>query len=1161
MQPARRGGGAKSGAAQQRTISSFFAPAGGSRQPPVAAPREASQPVHDSLDTSASVPTPAPPASPVQPARPAKRDTSKGLLQRFRMPSGTVAAPAGGMASAGDHGALPSSRPDEPKAPAAESDGMSSRERIRQKLAGFVAAGRTLKRARSLSPPPSQLPERAASRNDDRGDDGGDSDDDGGDNDGDGGDGDDGQMSGSRRPITDRTPPTTPRKFGRAGSQPAARSVSARTDASTPPPKKPRKGEKLTPLEQQFLEIKSAHPDVLLFVEVGYKYRFFGEDAKIASRELGIVAFMDHSMMTASIPVHRLEVHVKKLVNLGHKAGVVRQTETAALKAAGSNKSAPFVRQLANVYTRGTMLFDMEAHSDDAVEASGVESEFLVVLHEYKVTESGDCRIAILAVQLSTATVVYDDFADNFMRTELETRLSHVEPAELLLPVTPLSTPTQKVIGLAHSKLSRVSESVRIERRHGFDRKPELARQDIMDTVSGSGKPRWIQDLPLAVFPSLVVLHEYLTDFGLSDLLSMDVQPKPFGQIGYMNLNANTLASLEIFRNQGNGSTSGSLFEAMNTTKTRQLQQRLDAVDELRALLADENAAILRARSILSQLPDLEKGLPRIYFQRASPLEVWRVISALKLVRSMFPNGVDQRIRSPLLRGLMEPLWETLEPVAELVARVSRDGAQANNKLLFFESTEMYPEIGQWVDTEREVLARLSDHLDEVRAVLKMPKLEYTTVSGVEFLVELTNTRASKAPPSWIKISTTKAVSRFHTPQVVKLIQERNCAVEELNAACERAFKSFMAEVSSHFQVFRQAIRSIAVLDCLFCLSRIADNPQYTRPTFAEQPMIAAKNSLNPILHRLHDGYVPNDVALDAATGPRCLLITGPNMGGKSCFVKQVALMCVMAQVGAYVPAQQATMGVFDSIHVRMGAADDLARNQSTFMKEMQDTSAILRRCTDRSLVILDELGRGTATFDGTAIAYATLRHLAEQVRCVTLFVTHYPSLGALADEVAGGAIRNVHMSFLRTGRSSSDAASEGADADASSSAAGDKDGDTLMASELDRAHGPSADRHDGDEEIVFLHKLADGVSKHSYGLNVARLANVPAEVISVAARKSRELEAATERRTAVAAADSRRKLFVELVRAAEAGNAADTLLGLFQRAARLVPPADAQAD
>lgn len=288
---------------------------------------------------------------------------------------------------------------------------------------------------------------------------------------------------------------------------------------------------------------------------------------------------------------------------------------------------------------------------------------------------------------------------------------------------------------------------------------------------------------------------------------------------------------------------------------------------------------------------------------------------------------------------------------------------------------------------------------------------------------------------------------------------------EKLTIACDAAFKEFVADIAGKYEHLRDMVTKLAALDCLHSLATLAQTPGYTKPTFTTDtntpPFINVTNARNPITETLLPSYVPNDIQLNSATN-RCLIITGPNMGGKSSFTRQVALLTIMAQIGSYVPADSAEMGLFDAVFTRMGASDDIGRGQSTFMKELSETSEILKDATQRSLVILDELGRGTSTHDGVAIAYATLQHFITNVKCVILFVTHYPSLGKLEEEFPEN-VSNGHMGFMET----------------------------------------------GDSDIVFLYKLTPGLAHRSYGLNVARLAHLPEEVISIAGVKSAEFERA----------------------------------------------------
>jgi DNA mismatch repair protein MSH3 len=317
-------------------------------------------------------------------------------------------------------------------------------------------------------------------------------------------------------------------------------------------------------------------------------------------------------------------------------------------------------------------------------------------------------------------------------------------------------------------------------------------------------------------------------------------------------------------------------------------------------------------------------------------------------------------------------------------------------------------------------------------------------------------------PASWQQVSATKATLRFHTPEVKRMLQERDQYKESLAAACDSAFKRLLDDISSKYQELRDCVHSLATLDALLSLATLANQPGYVKPTFVDTTELDIVGGRHPMVEQLLlDAYVPNDLHL-SQTSTRALLVTGPNMGGKSSYVRSAALIAIMGQIGSYVPASSARLGMLDAVFTRMGALDNMLKGESTFMVELSETSDILKSATPRSLIILDELGRGTSTFDGVAIAEAVLDYVIRDVKALTLFITHYQHLARCKNRFENEELRNVHMSF---------------------------------------------EERDGGKEVVFLYEVAEGTSHRSYGLNVARLANVPDKVIDVAEVKSSELE------------------------------------------------------
>jgi DNA mismatch repair protein MSH3 len=294
------------------------------------------------------------------------------------------------------------------------------------------------------------------------------------------------------------------------------------------------------------------------------------------------------------------------------------------------------------------------------------------------------------------------------------------------------------------------------------------------------------------------------------------------------------------------------------------------------------------------------------------------------------------------------------------------------------------------------------------------------------------------------------------------MIRERDQHKESLAAECDKAFKRFLAQISNKYQEFRDCVQSLAVLDCILSLAAVANQPGYVKPEFTSETVIEVKEGRHPMVERLLlEAYVPNDINL-SHDGKRAMLVTGPNMGGKSSYVRQVALISIMAQIGSYVPAETAKLGLLDAVFTRMGAFDNMMAGESTFMVELSETSDILKQATPRSLVILDELGRGTSTHDGVAIAHAVFDYVVKDLKALLLFVTHYPLL-ARFEELYPKEVVNTHMTFEEAGT--------------------------------------------GGEEITFLYKVGGGVAHRSYGLNVARLAGLPKTCLEIAAVKSKKLE------------------------------------------------------
>lgn len=888
-------------------------------------------------------------------------------------------------------------------------------------------------------------------------------------------------------------------------------------------------GHKLTPMEKQIIDLKQKHPDTILVVEVGYKFRFFGEDARVAAKELHIVCvpgkfrFDEHPSEVhldrfagASFPTHRLHVHVKRLVAAGHKVGVVRQLETAALKKAGDNRNAPFVRKLTNLYTKATYIDDVEGleGASSNTNSNSPATGYILCLTETNAKGWGTdekVHIGIVAVQPATGDIIYDEFEDGFMRSEIETRLLHIAPCEFLI-VGDVSKATEKIVEhLSGSKRNVFGDQARVER---VEKSKTMAAQayshisnfyaDKMksgeeDSESAAVVLDKVHALSEHVTICLSALITHMTEYGLEHVFDLTKNFQAFSARSHMLLNGNTLSSLEIYQNQTDHTVKGSLFWTMDRTKTRfgqrllrkwvgrpllnktKLEERIDAVEELRS--GDNVVATEKLKRLLSQVKtDLEKSLIRIYYHKCTRPELLAVLQTLQRIAGEYVHVTSPEkagVASSILQEAIASLPLISEDVISFLDRINLQAAKDDDKYAFFREEYETEDITDHKMGIVSVEHDLKEHKKEIAEKLKKSKVEYITKSGIEFLVEVPNAEVKKVPASWAKISGTKQVSRFHTPEVTRLLRERDQHKEALAAACDVAFKDLLAEISTKYQSFRDCVQALATLDCLLSLAEISNQPGYVKPEYTDDARIDVAEGRHPMVEQLLlDTYVPNNVSL-SPDGTRALLITGPNMGGKSSFVRQVALICIMAQVGSYVPAASARLGMLDAVFTRMGAFDNMMAGESTFMVELSETADVLKQASPRSLVILDELGRGTSTHDGVAIAQAVLDYVVRDIQALTLFITHYQNLARLADGFSKGELRNVHMRF----------------------------------EEKEKKKGDGGKKW---EEITFLYEVGEGVAHRSYGLNVARLANVPDAVLEVAAVKSRELEEEMKRRKVV---------------------------------------------
>ncbi len=647
--------------------------------------------------------------------------------------------------------------------------------------------------------------------------------------------------------------------------------------------------------------------------------------------------------------------------------------------------------------------------------------------------------------------------------------------------------------------------------------------------------------LPPLVLRALAHALDHLRPFGLEAVLRAAPAFREFSAARELALSPNALEQLEVLRNSADGRERGSLIWLLDRTATPAgarllrhwvtrplrdvpaIEERLDAVEELVGVGAggDGNSAgnaaaapaLAALPDLLRALPDLERALTRALHGTSSPLELLRVLRLFADLHARLGLAPDldaaggagagappalappRGVRSALLVRLLLAAGDLRCAAAARAALASIDAAAAaaNDRLALCADDARFPEVAARRAGVAAAEAALAALLPELATELGVRSVEYVSLNNQgDYLVQAPAALDTRAPRAWERVSKTQKFVRFRPPAVRRALVALDLAREHLAAAAAAAWRRLQAVFSEDLGSFRAAARALAALDCLSSFASLAASaPGYVRPRFllddGAPAALRVEGGRHPVLEALLDGaFVPNDARLGGGAGapggaaPPVLVVTGPNMGGKSCFSRQVALIALMAQAGSFVPATSATLPAFDAIFTRMGAADNIAAGRSTFLEELAEAAAILRAATPRSLILIDELGRGTSTSDGVAVAHATLAHLAGSLKAPTLFITHYPEVAALAAEMPEAA-RCVHMDYVEEG------------------GAGDEGAAGVGAGEAG-AGAANAAATAAAPRVRFLYRLADGAAASSYGLNVARMAGLPQGVVARAA-------------------------------------------------------------
>lgn len=800
-----------------------------------------------------------------------------------------------------------------------------------------------------------------------------------------------------------------------------------------------------TPMMQQFLKIKRDYPSTLVFYRMGDFYELFFEDAQKSAQILDITLTQRGNsnglpIPMAGVPVHAMENYLARLIKKGESVAICEQISNQ-----NTQNKGPMARKVVRVATPGTV-------TEESLLAEDQDNWVAAI-------STIDAKFGVALINLTGHQIRCAEWPD--LASALE-YLQRFDPAEVLLP--------DALYEQTHENKARWRTLTnRIRSLPDWHFEHSSAEKKLCDHFNTQGLSAFGLAQHEAATAAASAALFYCQQMQQAELKHIDSLHFEADQI-FVGLDPQTLKNLEILYTL-QGRVEHSLAWVLDHCKTpmgsRQirrwllqplrdqalLQHRFDAVE---ALCEQYNFEAFQPE--LRKLGDLERVLARIYLGSARPRDLIRLRQALAAIpaiqSALAQTGVENT-------SLLNTLNEKIQRFDEL--QTTLDAAVIDDPPLTIRDGGV---IKTGFDAQLDELRQLSDNHDAYLADLEQAERARTGISTLKvgynrvhgFFIEISKNQSKQAPAEYIRRQTLKNAERYVTPEL-KAFEEKVLSARGQSLAREKQlYEGLLVKISQAHTALQRTTNALTTLDVLVNFADRADRLNWVKPTLTTRNTLQITGGRHPVVEAVIDTpFVANDIKLDPKT--RMLLITGPNMGGKSTYMRQTALITLLAHIGCYVPAESATLGPIDRIFTRIGSADDLAGGQSTFMVEMTETATILRHATQNSLVLMDEIGRGTSTFDGLSLAFSVAEYLAERIKAFTLFATHYFELTALPEQFKG--VQNVHL---------------------------------------------SATEHDDD--IVFLHRVKPGAASQSYGLAVARLAGIPQTVIDHAKDKLSALEA-----------------------------------------------------
>jgi len=813
-----------------------------------------------------------------------------------------------------------------------------------------------------------------------------------------------------------------------------------------PEKKSERRRASETPMMRQYARFKAQHRDAILLFRMGDFYEMFFEDAEICARVLGLTLTSrskgEDAVPMAGFPHHAAETYIRKLISGGYRVAICDQVQDP------KEAKGLVDRDVTRIITPGTLT------EDSLLEAKAHNFLAAVCL--------SDNTAGLSWVDLSTG----EFFIEDVERKSLLDELLRISPSECLVPEALAGSDELKQLQRAYD----IEMAITSRPDWTFGRDTALrALLEHFGTSSLDGFGCSDADVSISAAGAII---NYLRETQRTSL-SHITRIRKFVRTDYMLVDRSTRHSLELFRTMRTDSAEGTLLWVLDETLTgmggrllrewlrcplkdvERIRRRLDAVS---ALFNDSHTRE-RIRRALKGIFDIERIVAKVSTRRASPRDL------LSLRQSL--------LGLPALKKIISPVAKKCPPLAQL-----RDRIDEVEEVCGIIGAAIAPDAPPTLRDGGVIRDGYDRELDELRSIARGGKewiarfqareIERTGIPSLKvgfnkvfgYYIEVTNVHRDSIPQNYIRKQTLKNAERYITPEL-KEYESRVLTADERAKELEYSlFTSVRDEVAKYVERLQNTARAIANLDVLASLAEVAAKYDYTKPQVDDSDIIEIRDGRHPVLERTHldEPFVPNDTYLDCGEH-QIAVITGPNMAGKSTYIRQVALIVLMAQIGSFVPARKARIGVVDRIFTRVGAADEIARGQSTFMVEMNETANILNNATERSLLILDEVGRGTSTFDGVSIAWAVTEYICKRLKSRTLFATHYHELTELA--LLFPNVKNYNIAVK-----------------------------------------------EWQGEVVFLRKIVEGGTDKSYGLHVARLAGIPEEVIQRASVILSNLEA-----------------------------------------------------